>query len=59
MTAKFLGSFMGDDVVLDDVKDAVAIALIDHLTKEVKHMRGDSVDAAMYRLTNQEGNTND
>ena len=50
MTDKFIGNFMGEDVILDEDNDKAAIALIEHQRKEIESLRGNSVDAAMYRL---------
>ena len=36
---KFIGNFAGEDIILDDVEDAAAIALIGYLTNEAKPKR--------------------
>jgi len=46
---KFIGNFMGIDIYLDDEMDKDAIKLIEYQQQEIEQMRGDSVDASMYR----------
>lgn len=46
---KFIGNFMGMDIFLDDEMDKDAIELIEYQRREIEAMRGDSVDASMYR----------
>lgn len=53
---KLICNFMGEDIILDTVEDKAVIELIEWQRKKIEDMRGDSVDAAMYRFTSMDAN---
>ena len=47
---KFIGSFMEEDIYLDDEEDKGAIALIDHLQFELEQSRERDIDLTWRNL---------